>query len=706
MKQKDNATGCEGSAATWIYTVNDLPAVPAFSGASVCKSDPAPAVPSASGRYAFLWYDENDQSINEPTLQSATAETITYYIRQKDNVTGCTGASATWTYVVHDLPDVKISSATPYFCEKSSVELAASGASSYKWNTGATSASLTVSAAGTYSVTGTDRNGCKNTGRVEISEKPLPYAASSLPADTTVCHGTTLTFNALPGAIGAVTWNVPSPATIDKSQYLIVTATNACGSFSDSTRVTHTPLPGNPALSASHSQSSTASFCHSEQDTLTVQSAGATIFEWYKNDQRIPGISGSTLTVMNPGTYHAKARTDNFCYAVNPSNAIEVTVHKLPGAPALPNMSTCKNEIPAAPAAPNGYTYLWYDKNHKPVGHPALQSGTIETTTYYVKQKDNATGCEGSAATWIYTVHDLPGITISGTPWFCTNSHTKLTAAGAVDYLWNTGAASASVSINAVDTYSVTGTDRNGCKNTAQITVSERPLPAVVANNDTTVCYEREVTLGTRHHIGALRWNSPLVVKVTGPQTYTVTASNECGTASDEMTVDIFAPIRFTVPSPLPPYTHRGFYEQELSFENAERPVYLRWLGSLPDGMTITPDGILRGTPMTTGYNFNSHRFTLFLEDYRGCAAAQEFLLPARFSAPNTIIRDGGENSHFLHDFEVEIYRRQGILLHKGKGWLGTSGSSQVPPGTYFYKVNVMQDGEQHQHMGYVTVLQ
>jgi hypothetical protein len=254
------------------------------------------------------------------------------------------------------------------------------------------------------------------------------------------------------------------------------------------------------------------------------------------------------------------------------------------------------------------------------------------------------------------------------------------------------------------NTYTVHATNICGTV-TKTVPVTVVPLPRVVANNDTTVCYERNVTLGTKQHIGALNWNSPLTVKVTGPQTYTVTASNECGSASDEMTVDIFAPIRFTAPNPLPPYNYKRFYEQELSFENAEQPVYFRWLGSLPDGMTITPNGILRGTPMITGYNFNSHRFILFLEDDRGCAVSQEFLLSPRFFAPNVIIRDGGENSHFLPDFDVEIYNRQGVLLHTGKGWSGTSGSSQVLPGTYFYKVNVMQDGKQHQYMGHINVL-
>jgi hypothetical protein len=285
----------------------------------------------------------------------------------------------------------------------------------------------------------------------------------------------------------------------------------------------------------------------------------------------------------------------------------------------------------------------------------------------------------------------------------CENSEVVLTVKSAIgDVYWNVP--SATFTAVASDTYTVYATNLCGTA-TQTVTVTVVPLPWVIAKNDTTVCYGREVTLGTQQHIGALSWDSPLTVKVTGPKTYTVTASNECGAASDEMAVDNFAPIRFTVPNPLPPYKNKRYYEQALSFENAEHPVFLRWLGTLPEGMTITSDGILRGTPTVTGYNFNSHRFTLFLEDNYTCATSQEFILTPVFYAPNAMIRDGSENAHFLPDFDLEIYNRQGISIYKGKGWLGNSGSSQVPPGTYFYRVTVMQDGEQRQYMGSITVL-
>jgi hypothetical protein len=52
---------------------------------------------------------------------------------------------------------------------------------------------------------------------------------------------------------------------------------------------------------------------------------------------------------------------------------------------------------------------------------------------------------------------------------------------------------------------------------------------------------------------------------------------------------------------------------------------------------------------MVTGHNFNSHHFTLLLEDDHGCTATQEFILPPHFHAPNAIIRDGSENSIFKY---------------------------------------------------------
>jgi hypothetical protein len=825
--------------------VHELPAAPVSPNTSICRNDTISPLPAALSGHHLIWHNKNHQKINPPVFQNLHTEASTYYLIQKNAATGCESpAAATWVYTVNDLPSVAISSAASYFCENSSAKLTASGTDNYRWNTGATSASITVNMANTYTVVGSDHNGCKDTAQITISKIPLPYVKSKLPADTTVCHGTLLQLGTIGNTTGTVSWNVTPPVIIEHVQYIIATAVNECGRFSDSTRVIHTPLPVSPVISTPRLQSS-ASFCDGERDTLIAQSAGADIFEWYENDRRIAGVSGATLTVTEPGDYCVKARTHNFCYA-NSGSTMEVTVHALPATPALTNTSICKaGMIPRLPGASSGYTFLWYDENNQPVGGaPVLQNTKEEKTTYHIKQKNNHTGCESpAAATWVYTVNNLPAVAISSAlSYFCEGSSIVLRASGALSYLWSAGnATSANITVDAAGTYTVIGSDHNGCKDTAQITISKKrlpyvknaipdttmchgsllwpktrgntigtvswnvtppvvinhtqyitatatnecgyfkdstlvthvplpavepmdpvrtcenkkvtltvksatgnvhwnvpgttftavasetytvyatnlcgtatktvpvtvvPLPRVVANNDTTVCYEEEVTLGTQQHVGALKWNSPLTIRVTGPQTYTVTATNECGIASDKMTVDIFTPVQLTLPDMLPPYKYKKYYEQALLLQDAGHPVCFRWLGSLPDGLTITTDGILRGMPKITGHNFDSHRFTVNLEDEYGCTASRAFSLTPLFFAPNSIIRDGSENAYFLPDFDLEIYNRQGVLIHKGRGWAGTSGSSQVPRGTYYYKVDVMQDGELRQYMGHINVLQ
>jgi len=95
------------------------------------------------------------------------------------------------------------------------------------------------------------------------------------------------------------------------------------------------------------------------------------------------------------------------------------------------------------------------------------QSATPTYTT------TNANGCD-SVVTLHLTVNELPTVTITADNLnLAYGESAQLTAHGAQDYVWNTGATTEQITVTPLDTttYTVTGTDANGCSNEASITI-------------------------------------------------------------------------------------------------------------------------------------------------------------------------------------------------------------------------------------------
>ncbi|HRE97717.1 MAG TPA: hypothetical protein PK637_13190, partial [Flavobacteriales bacterium] len=78
-------------------------------------------------------------------------------------------------------------------CSGSSLTLSANNAASFVWSTGATTQSVNVTTAGTFSVQITDNNGCTNSMSVTTTLVPSPNVTASVSA-TTICQGESVTF--------------------------------------------------------------------------------------------------------------------------------------------------------------------------------------------------------------------------------------------------------------------------------------------------------------------------------------------------------------------------------------------------------------------------------------------------------------------------------------------------------------------------------
>ncbi|MCC6768853.1 MAG: T9SS type A sorting domain-containing protein, partial [Bacteroidia bacterium] len=108
------------------------------------------------------------------------------------------------------------------------------------------------------------------------------------------------------------------------------------------------------------------------------------------------------------------------------------------------------------------------------------------TKTYTVVGTDTITGCLNTSTKTI-TVNPLPNVGANANPIsVCIGDPVTLTGSGASTYEWSNGVLNGIPFIpTSTATYAVTGTDSNGCQNTAIKTITVSPLPTVDLGADT-----------------------------------------------------------------------------------------------------------------------------------------------------------------------------------------------------------------------------
>lgn len=505
------------AVGTGSVTVNPLPPVSATS-ATICVGQQT-ATLTASGATSFSW--SPSAGLNSTSGSSITGNPVstTNYTVVGTDANGCF-SSAGATIVVNALPNV--STTGGFICAGGSMTLNASGAVTYSWMPGTglsstTAPSVTANPATTtqYTLAGMDANGCINgdTATVTVVNNPTVTATTG-----TICVGqgtATLTGNGAttytwsPATGLSSTTGTSVQATPSSTQVYTVTGTVGTCTASGTTTVTVNPLPNITATSNSP-------VC--VNGVLTFTAGGGVSYVWtgpnsFNPSGANPSVNGVTLAAA--GVYIVVGVDALGCVNTQTTN---VVINPLPVVSAT-GATVCIGQTINLSSQPSGAAaYSWsdlgtgYTSNNQ---NPSIPNAALTDAGSYIVTITDGNGCV-SAAVANVVVNSLPVISANNGTICGGQTSATLTANGASTYVWAPSAGLSSTSGTSVvaapastTTYSVTGTDLNGCQNTSTLVVTVNPAPNVVVTpTNASGCVPLCVTFSnTGGSTGTCTWN-------------------------------------------------------------------------------------------------------------------------------------------------------------------------------------------------------
>ena len=377
----------------------------------------------------------------------------------------------------------------------------------YNWGGGITTEDRTGLAAGTYSVTITDANGCVGTvSGITVTQPTAPISGTTVLSDVSCNGGSNGTIYLTPsGGTPGYTYNWGGGVTsqdrigvVAGTYSVIITDANGCTGTVSGISITE---PTAISLTAS-SQTNIA--CNGNSDGAAAVNTptggtGAFTYDW------TPGTPSGDGTIsvngLSAGTYTCTATDNNGCIASQ-----SFTVTQPPAISLIASSQTnvsCNGgsngvaSINTPTGGAGGFTYDWTPGTPTGDGTVSITGLTAQNYTCTV------TDANGCIATQAFTVTQPPAISVtasSQTNVSCNGGSngavsidTPTGGTGAFTYDWTpgtpTGDGTTSITGLTAQTYTCTVTDANGCIASQSFTVTEPSiLVATIASQDDVTC--------------------------------------------------------------------------------------------------------------------------------------------------------------------------------------------------------------------------
>lgn len=443
-----------------------------------------------------------------------------------------------YSVIINPTPDATITASGPLtFCQGSSLTLTTGTGSSYTWSTGATTQSISVNAAGNYSVTVSNTCNCSSSDTVTVTVNPSPSATATATSAACGANNGSVSVSATGGTSPySYLWNTgATTATINGqpagTYFVTVTDVSGCPAIS-SASVNNV---GGPSVAVS---SSNVNCNGGNTGSATATASGGTTPYTYNWSN---GQTTANATALVAGTYTVTVTDMNNCIA---SSAISITQPaQLLAAPSTTNVSCNGGNNGTANANAMGgtspYTYLWSNSQIS-ASITGLAAGT-----YSVTVTDNKS-CTANASI-IITQPAAFSVSVSSTNISCNggnNGSSTATAGGGTgpySYLWSGGQTTPSVNNLSAGAFSVTVTDNNGCTSSASGNITQPAAITLTVSSTNAACgiSNGSATVSAGGGTGSISFlwsngqtNSTATGLASGTYSVTVTDANNCSNSA------------------------------------------------------------------------------------------------------------------------------------------------------------------------------
>ncbi|WP_280935178.1 DUF6443 domain-containing protein [Aquimarina sp. 2201CG14-23] len=515
LRGRNNSSNCWGTAKQITYNVNTLPSVPTATVSNQCGKSILTRNNPPSG---ITWYWQSSSG-GTSTANSSTSITrtsgSTYYLRARNNSTGCWSAVRTVNYSIKSVPTAPSAPTVSNYCGNSVLTRSnpPSGITWY-WQSSSTgtsttnsSTSITRTSGSTYYLRARNNStGCWSSVRtVNYSIKSVP-ATPSAPTVSNNCGNSVLTRSNPPSeitwywqssSVGTSTTNSSTSITrTSGSTYYLRARNNFTGCWSTARTVSYNikSVPATP------SAPTVSNNCGNSVLTKSNSPSGITWYWQSSSTGTSTANSNTSITRTSGSTYYLRARNNSsLCWST--ARTVSYSIKSIPATPAAPTVvNNCGNSVLTRSNPISGITWYWQSSSG---GTSTANSSTSITrtsgSTYYLRARNNTTGCWSTARTVNYSIKSVPPTPNAPTVVNnCGNSVlTRSNPPSGITWYWQSGStgtstsnSNASITRTSGSTYYVRARNNStGCWSTARtVSYSIKSVPAtptapIVSNN-------------------------------------------------------------------------------------------------------------------------------------------------------------------------------------------------------------------------------